>query len=188
MVIKLISALNNICIIYNNFNYFKRARYQIISNTGLFHSYTTRKIMYKYYIPPSGLQQSILNERVVLYIEDITKAPGNIYNNIQAQILTSIIIDTIRCTYSATVNSLFKFNSDCKYPHMPQLKILKFIITTHITLGPILDSKALINGNYRVLKTIFLEQLHLNCNKDFKNYLFFIYNNQKTAKYIRAYK
>ena len=58
----------------------------------------------------------------------------------------------------------------------------------YVTLGPILDSKALISSNYHILETIFLEQLHLNHNKDFKDYLFFVYDNQKTAKHIYAYK
>ena len=56
---------------------------------------------------------------MVLYIEDIAKASGNIYNNIQAQILISIITNTIWRAYPAVVDSLFKFDLDCKYPHIP---------------------------------------------------------------------
>jgi len=42
---------------------------------------------------------------------------------------------------------------------MPKINILLFIKITYINLGPIIESEAFINGNYRILKTIFLEQL-----------------------------
>jgi len=50
---------------------------------------------------------------------------------------------------------------------MLKIDILLFIKTTYINLGPIIESKAFINGNYRILKTIFLEQLQLNHDNDF---------------------
>ena len=129
----------------------------------------------------------MLNKWLQLYIEDITKVLGNIYNKVQKQILISIIIDTIYYTYLDIVYKVFRSNLD-KYLHMPQLNILKSIKTTHVTLGPILDSKSLINSNYHILKTIFLEQLYLDYNKDFKDYLFLIYSNQKTIQLIYTYK
>ena len=58
----------------------------------------------------------------------------------------------------------------------------------HVNLGPIIESEASINGNYRVLKTIFLEQLQLNRDNDFQDQLYLAYSNQKTAKLIYAYK
>ena len=70
---------------------------------------------------------------------------------------------------------VFKSNLD-KYLHMLQLNILESSKTTHVTLGPILDSEALINSNYCVLKTIFLEQLCLNCEEDFKDHLYLAYS------------
>ena len=42
---------------------------------------------------------------------------------------------------------------------MLEINILLSIKTTHINLGPIIESEASISGNYRILKTIFLEQL-----------------------------
>ena len=51
-----------------------------------------------------------------------------------------------------------------------------------------MESEASINGNYRVLKTIFLEQLQLNRNNDFQDRLYLVYGDQKTAKLIRTYK
>jgi hypothetical protein len=37
--------------------------------------------------------------------------------------------------------------------------ILLYRKTEYITLGPILDSKAFINGNYHIIENIFLDQL-----------------------------
>jgi len=61
--------------------------------------------------------------------------------------------------YPVTINSIFKSNTKLKYLRIPKINILLFIKTTHINLGPIIKSKASINGNYCILKTIFLKQL-----------------------------
>jgi len=60
---------------------------------------------------------------------------------------------------------------------MPKIDILPSIKTTYINLGPIIESEASINGNYRVLKTIFLEQLQLNHNNNFQDQLYLVYSN-----------
>jgi len=61
--------------------------------------------------------------------------------------------------YLTAINGIFKSNTELKYPHIPEIDILLFIKIMHVNLGPIIESEASINGNYRVLKTIFLEQL-----------------------------
>jgi len=94
---------------------------------------------------------------VQLWIKDIAKAPGNIYNSIQNQIFIFIIIDALQSAYPATINGIFKSNTKLKYPHMPEINILPSIKTMHVNLGPIIESKASISGNYYILKTIFLE-------------------------------
>ena len=55
------------------------------------------------------------------------------------------------------------------------VNILFYRKTEHITLGPILNSEASINGNYRVIENIFLDQLHYNCETAFNNRLFLVY-------------
>jgi len=40
---------------------------------------------------------------------------------------------------------------------MPVVNILPYRRTKHITLGPILNSEAFINGNYYVIENIFLD-------------------------------
>ena len=41
--------------------------------------------------------------------------------------------------------------------------------TEYVTLGPIFDSKAFINGNYCVMENIFLDQLQYNYKTAFNN-------------------
>ena len=50
---------------------------------------------------------------------------------------------------------------------MLEINILPSVKTIYVNLGPIIESKASINGNYCILKMIFLEQLQLNYNNDF---------------------
>jgi len=59
--------------------------------------------------------------------------------------------------YPVAINSIFESNTELEYPHMPKIDILLSIKTTYINLGPIIESEASINGNYYVLKIIFLE-------------------------------
>ena len=55
------------------------------------------------------------------------------------------------------VNSIFNSNADIKYLRILAVNILPYRRTEHITLGPILDSKASINSNYCVIENIFLK-------------------------------
>ena len=50
---------------------------------------------------------------------------------------------------------------------MPKINILLFVRITYVNLGPIIESKAFINGNYYILKMIFLKQLRFNRDNDF---------------------
>ena len=55
------------------------------------------------------------------------------------------------------------------------VNILPYRRTEHITLGPILDSEASINGNYYIIENIFLDQLQYNCETTFNDWLFLVY-------------
>ena len=90
--------------------------------------------------------------------------------------------------YLTAVNGIFESNTELEYPHMPEINILPSTKTMHVNLGPIIKSEASINGNYCVLKTIFLEQLQLNCDNNFQDQLYLAYSDQKTAKLIHACK
>ena len=50
---------------------------------------------------------------------------------------------------------------------MLEIDILPSVEIIYINPGPIMESEAFINGNYYILKTIFLEQLQLNHDNDF---------------------
>jgi hypothetical protein len=50
-----ISTLDDIYVIYDNFDYFERTQHQLIGDTGIFRSYTTGKLVCGFCIPPSGL-------------------------------------------------------------------------------------------------------------------------------------
>ena len=101
----------------------------------------------------------MLHDRVQLRFKDIAVALSNTYNTVQNRISIFVIADALQSTYPAAVNSIFKFNTELKYPRMLEINILLFIKTTHVNLGPIIESEASINGNYYILKTIFLKQL-----------------------------
>jgi hypothetical protein len=58
---------------------------------------------------------------------------------------------------------------DIKYPYMLVVDILPYGKTEYITLGPILNSKASINGNYYIIENIFLNQLQYNYETAFNN-------------------
>ena len=58
---------------------------------------------------------------------------------------------------------------DIKYPYMLVVDILPYKKTKYITLRPILNSKASINGNYYIIKNIFLNQLQYNYKTAFNN-------------------
>ena len=75
------------------------------------------------------------------------------------------------------VNGIFDFNIDIKYPYILVVDILPYKRIEYITLRPIFNSKASINGNYYVIKNIFLDQLQYNYKTAFNNWLFLIYRN-----------
>ena len=73
----------------------------------------------------------------------------------------------LQSIYLVAVNGIFKSDTELKYLYIVKINILLSIKTIYVNLGPIIESKASINGNYCILKMIFLEQLQLNYNNDF---------------------
>ena len=87
-----------------------------------------------------------------------------------------MIVDALQSVYLAAVNGIFKSNTEFEYLRMLEIDILLSVKTTHVNLGPIMESKASINDNYYILKTIFLEQLQLNHNNNFQDWLYLVYS------------
>ena len=108
-------------------------------------------------MPEGGLKQSMLNNTRQLKLDEVVNAAGNRFNDLQKRISTSFIADAIRCAYPTAVNSIFDSNADIEYPRILVVDILPYRRTEYVTLGLILDSKAFINSNYRVMENIFLE-------------------------------
>ena len=69
---------------------------------------------------------------------------------------------------------------------MPELDILPPEVTPSTTLGPIIAEEGSIDGNYEVLKDIFLRQLSLDKEKDFFSRLFIIFGDQLTVSRLRS--
>ena len=67
------------------------------------------------------------------------------------------------------VNSIFNSNADIKYLCILAVNIIPYKRTKYVTLRPILDSEAFINGNYYVIENIFLKQLQYNRETAFNN-------------------
>ena len=99
----------------------------------------------------------MLYDQIQFRITDIAAVLGNIYNSIQNRISIFIIVDALQSAYLADISGIFKSNTKLKYPRILKINILPFIKITHVNLSPIIESKAFINNNYRVFKTIFLE-------------------------------
>ena len=113
-------------------------------------------------MPKGGLKQLILNNTYQLKLDKVVNIAKNKFNNLQKQISINFIVDVIQYIYPAAVNSIFNFNIDIEYPHIPVINILPYKRTEYITLRPILNNKAFINSNYYIIKNIFLDQLQYN--------------------------
>ena len=119
----------------------------------------------------------MLYDWVQLWIADIAAALGNTYDSIQNRISIFVITDALWSAYPAAVNGIFESNTELEYPRILEIDILLSVKIMYVNLSPIMESEASINGNYRVLETIFLEQLQLNRDNDFWDWLYLIYNN-----------
>ena len=108
-------------------------------------------------MPKGGLKQLILNNTRQLKLDEVVNAARNRFDDLQKRISTSFIADAIKCAYPTAVNGIFDSNADIEYPRIPAVDILPHRRTEHVTLGPILDSEASINGNYYIIENIFLE-------------------------------
>ena len=78
-------------------------------------------------------------------------------------------MDAIKCAYPTVVNSIFNSNTDIEYLYILAVDILPYKRTKHVTLKPILDSKAFINSNYYIIENIFLKQLQYDYKTAFNN-------------------
>ena len=94
----------------------------------------------------------------------------------------------IQHAYSDAVQSIFHHDHKSEYSHMLIINVLKPAKITHMTLESILKDEDSISSNYSVLENIFVNQLHLNCEVNFDECLYLVYDDQKTVKLIHECK
>ena len=94
-LIKFLFIYNDIYIIYNNFNYYQKTQYWVISKISKFNLYITKKNFREVYIPKGGLKQLILNNTRQLKLNKVVNIAKNKFNNLQKQISISFITNAI---------------------------------------------------------------------------------------------
>lgn len=172
----------------------EQVRHQVMDDAGKLRKFTTGKVFLGREIPAGGLRQDMLRDGVELRLKDILCAPGNKYDQYEAQISSYFIAEAIRTTFPKETNRLFakmqKSNSvgSRKYniPKMPKIDILPLEKTQRVVLGPIPSEEGSISGNVSVLENIFLHQLRFSPETDFSQRLFLIFGDQLTVQRIRS--
>jgi len=122
------------------------------------------------------------------YGKDVLSAPGAQRDDIQAEICTFFIADVIRRLYPKAVGQIWAKSPDRDFPCMPRINVLDCRRTKSYSLGGIPFNEGTIDGNYEVHKSIFVDQFGLDPEKDFKDRLYLVYGDQKTAQLIRSVK
>jgi hypothetical protein len=179
----------NLCIVYDNFDYQERVHHQVIGENTTLRHFTTRKVFLGREIPCGGLRQDMLHNHVRMEITDILSADGNQHDHIQDQISKYLILEAIRTAYPDEIHSLLHSKEHTGFitTEMPQLDILPPEKTLSTTLGPI-PAEGTIAGNYDILHNIFIRQLAFNPDMDFSTRLFLVFGDQLTVSRIRSIK
>ena len=165
-----------------------------MGDAGGLRRFTTGKVFFGREIPAGGLRQDMLRDSVELTLKDISRAPGNDFDQYESQISSYLIAEAIRTTFPEETSRLFtkmrKSNnvSARKYsiPEMPKIDIIPSEKTQRVVLGPIPAEEGSVSGNISVLRNIFLRQLDFDRETDFSRRLFLIFGDQLTVQRIRS--
>ena len=76
----------DICVVYDNFDYQEQVHHQIIGSNSVLHHFTTGMVFCGRDIPSGGLKQDMLHNDVRLKRADIMNAQGNLHDHVQDQI------------------------------------------------------------------------------------------------------
>ena len=179
----------NIFVAYDNFDFYEKVKHQVLGDNRVMRSVTTSKVFLGHDIPLEGLQQSMHHPNVLLrYGKDVLSALGAQRDDIQADIYTFFIADAIRRLYPKAVDQIWAQSLDEGFPRMPRIDLLDPRRTKSYSLGAIPFNEGTIDGNYQVHKSIFVDQFGLDPEEHFKNRLYLVYGDQKTAQLIRSVK
>ena len=115
----------NLVAAYDNFDFHEKVKHQVMGDNGKMRSVTTGKAFIGYDIPLEGLQQSMHHPNILLrYGKDVLCAPGAQRDNIQADICTFFIADTIRRLYPKAIDQIWAENPGNHFPCMPKVDVL----------------------------------------------------------------
>ena len=179
----------NALVAYDNFDFHEKVKHQVLGDNGVMRSVTTGKVFLGHDIPLEGLQLSMHHPNILLrYGKDVLSAPGAQRDDIQTEICTFFIADAIRRLYPKAVGQTWAKSPDRDFPCMPRINVLDPRRTKSYSLCGIPFNEGTIDGNYEVHKSIFVDQFGLDSEKHFKDRLYLIYGDQKTAQLIRSVK
>lgn len=176
----------NLCIVYDNFDYQERVHHQVIGENSTLRHFTTGKVFLGREITCGGLRQDMLHNHIQIDIDDIVSADGHQHDHIQDQISKYLILDAIRTAYPDEIHSLLHSSKEPITMEMPRLDILPPERTSTTTLGPIPAEEGTIAGNYDILHDIFIHQLGFNPDVDFSTALFLAFGDRLTVARIRS--
>jgi predicted subunit of tRNA(5-methylaminomethyl-2-thiouridylate) methyltransferase len=125
----------------------------------------------------------MFHPEIILHHSHIYTAPGNQNDAVQRQCQQHWIAEAIRYTHRKAVESLFAVeicanSSQMKprvhlidWPEFPTVNRLQTQKTVDYSLCPMLYNEGTIEGTYKVIENIFLEQLGDNSDTDFETRL-----------------
>lgn len=190
----------NLIISWDNFDYSQTVRHQTLRDPSEHISATTGKLCISHSIPSGGLVRSMFHPEIILHHSHIYTAPGNQNDAVQRQCQQHWIAEAIRYTHRKAVESLFAVeicanSSQMKprvhlidWPEFPTVNRLQTQKTVDYSLCPMLYNEGTIEGTYKVIENIFLEQLGDNSDTDFETRLQLVYGDQKTVSLINTVK
>lgn len=126
-----------------------------------------------------------------LQITDIAFSAGLDYSSVSVRLQQNLIAEAIRSWHTEAINAIFKDQWDA-WPGFPVVDRVPAGSTVHHSLGPILENEGTLDGTYRVIDEIFLDQLKLDRQTDFADTpdgpIYLTYDDQKTISPVSTAK
>ena len=145
---------NDLVMTYNNFNFQKNVKHQLVDNHETMRSVITDKFIHDADISSEEFKQSMFHEHVFLWLHDLLESSDLHQNDIVNCISTYFIFKTIEDCYFNAVSCIFKSDKHF-FLKMSQLNILSSQITKHCNMSSILFNENMTNDMYEVTDIIF---------------------------------
>jgi uncharacterized protein DUF6589 len=185
---------------WDNFDYSQTVRHQTLRDPSEHISATTGKLCIGHSVPSGGLLRSMFHPEFVLHHSHITTAPGNQDDDIQLRCQQHWIAEAIRYTHRKGVEALFAAQTCATsgqmkprvhlidWPEFPTVNRLQTQKTVDYSLSPMLYNEGTLEGTYKVIENVFLEQLGDKSDTDFDGLLQLVYGDQKTVSLLNTVK